>query len=280
MIVWCLRHAKVEHRQVFFYQYQTSFSNHNIVLKKYPSKKYLVIKREISVEDHHLNQHPTKANINNNDCSIEQSFFPFKKFLITVDRKTQKIHFIKNDMFSIVEEQFDLKNLDENPARIKRKPYFLIMSAVSSTIFFILAVLNLFYFHKESDPGPSLLALCFFGFLTLGCWHKLFKQTFDVKVYYNRYTGAPLLTLSTNNPNKLEFEQFVEYLQESIIEAAIQHDFSLAINRASTSFLVDDILALLINELINRGVDISSYLLFLQKKLSNTLKTVEPSETN
>ncbi|MDD2480366.1 MAG: SHOCT domain-containing protein [Victivallaceae bacterium] len=114
------------------------------------------------------------------------------------------------------EVTIDLSMLDPKPARERGKATAMIVGmAIFGLLVLGFAFAALGPGHTRGAEGPVLCIAGFFALPLLLCWHQYLKQSYDLVIFRNPFSGGQIALLN-NRPSPDEFSAFTEKLVSEI----------------------------------------------------------------
>ena len=106
--------------------------------------------------------------------------------------------------------------LQSSPARIQQRAMRLVPGVSFFAVLFLGAAVGFFLNSDESAKISCAITGALFFFATCAGLIRIRQASFDLLVFYNRFTSQPAFNLFYEKPNPTAFKDFVAYLVDRI----------------------------------------------------------------
>lgn len=203
-----------------------------------------------------------------NHLVFAQSLFPFIKQELTLDLDKSKVKVQNKSLFKQRETYVDLAEIHENTQRIHHQAVGWLAIAVLLTLGLII-YLAIWHLGSELPFVTKIVGASLLSISVIFAWSKFINGSYDLLLYYSKYSNLVLFRVFVNKPSKVDYERFIAKLNEAIADTTKARTLRSIMTNIPTHTLVQEFSISYIEELVHRGIDVSLLLVFLQKRVIN-----------
>jgi hypothetical protein len=204
------------------------------------------------------------------DLFLKQTHFGIKNE-VQIDVCQGKVQ-VKRQFFLKSEEmEFDLHRVKPNTQKIKKWAWGWFLIAFGLTIGMVIALsLGLWSLNLTAKyKAIYLLSQFLWLVVTYSTWWGFLINSFQLTIFFDKYTEAPLFSLFTNKPEEECYRNFIENFKKIIITQEQARSIQTLLHEIPTYILVEEFSSSYLDELSKRGIDVIALLSFLQRKAMN-----------
>ncbi|GAB4222901.1 MAG: hypothetical protein Tsb005_16200 [Gammaproteobacteria bacterium] len=195
---------------------------------------------------------------------------PFSIRKICIDAQSNKVRVVNKTLCKIDEYSIDIHEFHEDCQRTKRRAIGWGVGAMLMTLscLGLLGMWNIQYVAGNTIiyyPFVFSVAVV----ISVVLWFITYMCSYDVLIYRSRFTKQIILSIFIDKPNQNVFRNFVVQFSKLIRDCSQQSDIRGLIHQISTDLLVNEFSNYYVTELMQRGIDVNNFLMFLQRKINN-----------